>query len=304
MVSVVIPAYNCSSYIGDAIDSVLRQSYQDFEIIVIDDGSTDGTGELVRTRYPIVRYVKKDNGGASSARNEGIRLSKGEYIAFLDSDDIWMPDKLEKQIAAFGNDSRIGMVFTDNDCFIGDKRLPSNFDKHKHLMTGDFVRNVFLYSHVATPTVMVKREVFDTVGYFDQGLATAEDDNMWMRISLNYPVSLINEILVSCGLSPNSLSRTPGNIYKGVFRNIQLITTKYPLLYERLKDLISIKLAKLMFETGYTLFNKGENKASRRFFLSSIKYNFYNSKAHIYLFCSFLPNFVFKNIRKLRNYAI
>ena len=109
-VSVVIPAYNAEAFVGDAIDSVLAQTFHDFEIIVVDDGSADGTRRVVTAYGDRVRFYQQEQAGASRARNRGIEEAHGEFIAFLDADDLWLPTKLEKQVQAFRNDPSLGLV--------------------------------------------------------------------------------------------------------------------------------------------------------------------------------------------------
>ncbi|HUL00885.1 MAG TPA: glycosyltransferase family A protein, partial [Nitrospirota bacterium] len=191
MISVIIPTYNSDKYICEAIDSVLSQTCKDYEIIIIDDGSTDNTKNLIAENYPTVRYFYSKNKGVSSARNIGISIAQGEFIAFLDADDKWLPEKLEKQLALFENDHQVGMVFTENYYFDEHGLKEIKIFKRKLLMYGNIVRNIFLNSYVVTSTVMVRKSVFDDVGLFEEGLAIAEDDNMWMRICLKNRIELL-----------------------------------------------------------------------------------------------------------------
>ena len=114
-VSVVIPSYNRKDIIGRAIDSVLAQTYKDIEIIVVDDGSTDGTAEYIQKTFPNIKIFIQENNGAASARNLGISKADGEYIAFLDTDDYWLPEKIAKQVSSITNDSDTGMNVVEHD---------------------------------------------------------------------------------------------------------------------------------------------------------------------------------------------
>ena len=234
MISVIIPTFNCRRYICEAIDSVLCQTYPGLEILVIDDGSTDGTKALVEKNYPAIRYFYGENKGVSSARNIGIQWRRGELIAFLDSDDKWLPQKLEKQARLFQHDTGLGMVFTENYFFNEKGILDKKADKKIRLMHGDIVRNIFLNSYVVTSTVMVRKSVFDIVGLFEQELSAAEDDNMWMRIGMKYRIGLIDEPMLLYRLTEGSLSRTSRNIFAGVTASIDIMKNKHPDLYSHI----------------------------------------------------------------------
>src|SRR3990172_11149387 len=116
-VSVIIPTFNCEEYIEETLSSVLFQTFTDFEVIVVDDGSTDNTIKVIKPYLDKISYIQKDNGGQGSARNLGISLAKGEYLAFLDSDDLWLPDKLSLQVGYMENNPNVSLTFTDAVAF-------------------------------------------------------------------------------------------------------------------------------------------------------------------------------------------
>src|SRR3972149_4226240 len=144
MVSIIIPTYNSDKFISEALCSVLRQTCTDYEIIVIDDGSTDRTKDIIEKTFPEVRYFYIPNQGVSRARNYGIRRARGEFIAFLDADDLWLPEKLEKQLKVFKADQEIMMVFTESRDFNTNGIRKPPFSKKERLMKGDIVKNIFL----------------------------------------------------------------------------------------------------------------------------------------------------------------
>ena len=183
-VSVIIPAYNSAKYICAAIESVLAQSFLDYEIIVVDDGSTDGTGQLVTQRYKNVKYILKPNGGASSARNFGALHSSGELIAFLDSDDAWHSEKLAAQVALMQLYPQACMCRT----LLGEKPIADeakiftpNEPIPPHFVTNEFAES-FRNPYFATSTVMVRKTSFDKVGGFNTSLKIAEDVDFYLRI--------------------------------------------------------------------------------------------------------------------------
>lgn len=179
LVSVIVPAYNCEKYLERAINSVLAQSWTYFEIIVVDDGSTDSTAEQAEKFGDRIIYVSQQNGGASSARNRGIQLSKGEYIAFLDADDSWVPSKLELQIEVFLRNPAMALVCTKS-LYLNEELEPEHNALASPAFDPDAVhledfKNLFENPYLATSTVMVATKVAREVGGFDIGLVTAED---------------------------------------------------------------------------------------------------------------------------------
>lgn len=298
MISVIIPTYNSDKYICEAIDSVLCQTYVDYEIIVIDDGSTDNTKKIIFDHYPMVKYHFVQNGGAASARNFGILKAQGELIAFLDADDKWLPQKLEKQSATFHNDNKLGMVFTENSFFNEQGVTTDKANKRERLMHGDIVRNIFLNSYVATPTVMVLKSVFDTVGLFDESLLVAEDDNMWMRIGMKYGIELIDESLVQCRITEGSLSRKNYNIFLGVTKHIEVVRLRYPDMYRRLGvSAIRRKYSDLFFSVGYYSFSQDKYREARSNFVKSYFYYPLKLKPLLYAISTFFPLTIIEKIR-------
>lgn len=181
-VSVIIPAYNHAEFIGAAIDSVLAQTYRDFEIIVVNDGSSDDTEEVLRPYIERgqVRYINQENQGVAAARNRGAAQAAGEYFAFLDDDDRWPPDKLEWQVAAMDSSNMV-MVGGMNDA----ERLPAPLEvlaraQHQTLKTTDFFeRNPF-----GSPgQTMIRRSAFESVGGFDTEVWGVDDHDLWIRLS-------------------------------------------------------------------------------------------------------------------------
>ena len=188
IVSVVIPTYNRANVVGRAIRSVQAQTFEDWKLIVVDDASTDNTEEVVssfadsRVRY----YRHQANRGGSVARNTGIQRARGEYIAFLDSDDEWLPNKLEKQVQVFENSKpTTGLVFTGMVHLFCDSQRVSIPPKHR----GDLTRNLLIRNVVgSSSTSIVRKNVFDQVGGFDERLPARQDIDMWLRISKQYSI--------------------------------------------------------------------------------------------------------------------
>ena len=195
-VSVVIPVYNARQVILDTIESVLIQTRKDFEIIVVDDGSTDGSDTVIRPFADRVRYIRQDNAGVTKARNRGIAESRGRYIALLDHDDLWHPTKLEKQVRLLEAHQRIGMVVTDV-AHIDEAGRPLDIIGPGYNPAETFAR-LFVRGYVPTPSaVMIRRSVLDDVGGFDEAFHSAglDDHELWTRIAAHAEIAGIPEPL-------------------------------------------------------------------------------------------------------------
>ena len=205
-VSVVIPTYNSAAFLREAIESVLGQTYSDFEIIVIDDGSTDDTEPScvpLATEFPT---SEQENRGVRAARNHGIKLARGRYVAFLDSDDLWVPQKLAEQIPSsirtLRSDSciRIGRVVSEQG--VAEPSFLSNRPAASGYVFDELVRSGF----ILTSGTVVRRSCLDDVGDFDETLSIAQDYDLWLRICYRWKVALVNKALVTKRSWDGSLS--------------------------------------------------------------------------------------------------
>jgi glycosyltransferase involved in cell wall biosynthesis len=205
-VSVIIPTYNRADLLEQAIRSVLAQTCTDYEIIVVDDGSTDDIQHVVMcVNDARVRYERLPHGGVSKARNHGIRTARGQYIAFLDSDDAFMPDKLQKQLAFFEQHPDVGMIYTGYTSVDEDLKM---LREHPAPLYTDY-RPMLTSCTIATPTVMVRRDVFERVGMFDETMHLAEDIDLWCRIFRLYPILPLHQSLTRVRLHKRSTPRDP-----------------------------------------------------------------------------------------------
>lgn len=212
MVSVIIPTYNRAGTLMRSIQSVIRQSYPEWELIIVDDGSTDATSDLVRPlaeQDMRIRYIQcPENKGQAAARNTGIRASKGEYIAFQDSDDCWMPDKLQKQVSMMEAHPEYGIVY--GQVVYDESGILSA--PYPPVSAGEQVFEACLkQNQIGTPTMLVRKEVFDAIGLFDTSLAALEDYELALRITKNYPAGFLAEPVLTAYKSMDSVSRNLGN---------------------------------------------------------------------------------------------
>jgi len=194
-ISVIIPTHNRRALVSRAIASVEAQTEPPEEVIVVDDGSDDGTETDIRSRFPNVRYLRRDHQGVSAARNFGIGIAKGQWLAFLDSDDVWLPDKLAQQRARIEARPKARIVHGD-EIWIRNGHRVNPMTKHQKY--GGWIYARCLPLCVISPScVMIHREIFDTVGLFDTSLPACEDYDLWLRICCRYPVEYIDRPLIT-----------------------------------------------------------------------------------------------------------
>ena len=205
-ISIVIPTYNQAEYLQEAIESVFSQTYKNTEIIIIDDGSTDNTLKVVNSfNDNKIIFIQQRNKGASSARNTGIKEANGEYIAFLDSDDLWLKDKLRKQIDFMRENQKVGLLGTG--CFQvidTNKMIYKKIFPHKNeILQKDLIKyNPFIQS-----SVMVRKNVFNDIGLYDEKFKESEDYDLWLRIAQKYKIANLKQALVTKKYSKAGLSK-------------------------------------------------------------------------------------------------
>ena len=237
-VSVVIPTYNYGKYISEAVESVLAQTYTDIEIIVVDDGSTDQTPQILDKYTGAIRCIRQQNLGASEARNRGIRESTGDVIAFLDADDKWISNKLALQIAAMDENPQVGLVYTNS--FVLDERgdLKERIRRYPRIARSGYVFPYLLCGNfISTPCVMVRRICFEHLGLFqDRWRHNCQDYDMWLRIATVYPFLYLAYPLVVIrthgeGLTSNEI----------IWRNRRKIVSEFMVRYRDLPELVKMR---------------------------------------------------------------
>ena len=270
IVSVVIIAYNCAEYVSHAIQSVLEQTWSKLELIVVDDGSTDATGEVVqRTQDPRLRYIRQANKGPNAARNEGIRHARGQLIAFLDCDDWWLPQKLEKQVARVSDDPEIGLVYSLATRVDAAGKEGDRFDS---IVEGRVLDRLLLGNCIAgsASSAMVTRRAIDAVGMFDESLHYAEDWEYWIRIASRFAVACVPEFDVYLLDRPGSQGKNAQATRRDSLRFIHAALSQYapsrPLFHR-------VALAQLHYVTSYNLWAAGLKWDARRELLRSLVYN-------------------------------
>lgn len=196
-VSAIIPAYNTERFVAEAVESVLAQTVAPFEVIVVDDGSTDGTVAVLQRFGSAIRILRQSGGGPSAARNAGAAVASGYWLAFLDADDLWLPQKLERQLEMAAR-APLAMVYTDRFNIGARGALPEIHGTLQPLYGGDiFIPLLMLGNHITTSSVMVRTEVFRALNGFSEDLRAAEDWELWVRLAEHHLVGACTEPLVS-----------------------------------------------------------------------------------------------------------
>ena len=206
MISVIVPTYNRAHQLPRTLDSILCQSCSPKEIIVVDDGSTDETLALMASEYPEIVFIQQQNTGVSSARNVGIKRASGDWIAFLDSDDEWLPEKLEIQMKALYENPEIKICHTNEIWIRNGKRVNP---KKKHEKFGGWIFQKCLPLCCISPSsVIIHKSIFKEIGLFDYSLPVCEDYDLWLRITARNPVLYIEEpFLIKYGGHEDQLSK-------------------------------------------------------------------------------------------------
>jgi len=293
-VSAIIPTYNRAQLLPRSVQSVLNQTLQNFEIIIVDDGSIDNTEEIVKEfqrKDKRIRYIKQErNKGAGAARNVGIKAARGEYIAFIDSDDEWLPEKLEKHIKVFKNaPSEVGVVYAGCWRIENDKKMyiPQSWvtkkegDIHQELME----RGI---GFIITNSLVVKKSAFKKVGLFDEGLPSLEEWELAIRLSRYYSFRYINEALSQSVMEPDSISIS----HHAAIKAYKLILERH---YEEFKKNKRL-LAKHLYAIGISLCHGNDLDQGRSYLFRAVRAYPLSIKYLVVAFISLFGQEIYKKI--------
>jgi len=298
-VSVIIPTYNAGKFVREAVDSVLNQAYEDYEIIVVDGGSVDNTRELLSSYGEKIRFIRQTDRGVAAARNVGILNSKGEYVAFLDADDQWLSQKLKLQVKYLDEHPAVGLVFSDAWCITGGEPLPSDFHFVKRTsqiskpFSGKVFDKLFVRNFIPCLSVLVRRTCLDKVGLFDTDLSLAEDYDLWLRVARITSVHYIDQPLAIYRKHVDSLSHNIESAEKEIESII--------LLKKKMIDFDPSLRAKLSHQTmetayyhyyidlGIIQFKKGERRKARKNFRQYIQLSLSNPRVYFLVLITVIP---------------
>ena len=308
LVSVIIPAYNCANFIEETLASVYAQTYTNWEIIVIDDGSTDETKKILEKHMSKIHYSWQQNQGVASARNTGIQLSKGELLAFLDNDDLWMPEKLERQVKVVNLLPQCGLVFTDGkglyQCKIVKKTLaPLDLERWTNfkwcdglkIMYGNLFDRLLLGNIVPSGScAMVRKVCFEQLKGFDPTIPIADDYDMWIRISQCYEIAIIAECLFIYRIREASQSGPP-ETRKILWRESTIPVAKKYLRKGSKETVKKVKenFVRLWWANGWDYLENGQLQAARKSMMKCLRSSATFLPASIFIGLSFfgLPFF-------------
>lgn len=300
-VSIVLTCYNHLRHLKIAVESIQAQTFRDFEVVALDDGSTDGTREWLsslQADFPLRLVFNDSNLGTYATLNKGIELSTGEFIAEFNDDDVWLPTKLEKQVAMMDARREIGLVHTGG-YFIDDdgnelKENPLGFPWPK-TSTGDVLEELVWHNKIIASSVLVRQSVFDDVGVFNTAYFGSGDWEMWYRIAEKYHVGHIDEPLTLYRVHAGSASHFNEKIFRDDLRIREWMLPRLESYQDRLgeaevKELTSFTLA--CCGTGYVWL--GDKKRGRKFYLESLRLTPTRWKSLARYLASFLPRRAFR----------
>jgi glycosyltransferase involved in cell wall biosynthesis len=226
IVDVMIPAFNAAKYLPIAIESVISQTFDDWRILIVDDGSTDNTSEIIVSFVDRlgskIRYIKQENRGVSAARNTVLRASTAEYIALLDADDVWLPCRLSESLKVLAERPQAGISYGLIQSIDPEGRLGSSWAGNLAHAEGHIAPYIYMRAvELPSPTITVRRKCIDEVGIFDESLRVTEDRDLWLRIALRHEVAFVPKILAHYRMSPSSLSTDPNRMLQAQIKFIR-----------------------------------------------------------------------------------
>lgn len=336
LISVILPTYNRAAFLPGAIESVLGQTYQDIELIIIDDGSTDDTEAVVAPflNDQRTRYIRQMNAGAAAARNHGLSLRQGKYVAFIDSDDTWVRDKLEIQFEIMKYLPDAGIVCSDfssvdNDGCREKSHIRSYFsvlddynlryeDVFQHVMQqpvqgfgtdekvywGNIYETMIFGNIILTSTCLCREEVFKNAGDFDTRYGTLEDYDLFLRISRRFPIAFIDKPLVCYRYSNDQLSgelhfeKLCANVIDIFKKNVEALKDEE--FGRKNKNKIKSHLGMLHAQQAYFYFSHGNMSLAAQYYRQSILQRPGHYKSYLYLLFSLLPTQITSAVRSLK----
>jgi len=301
-VSVVIPAYNAAEFLAEALDSVLAQTYQPLEVIVVDDGSEDETPQVVAPYAGKVTYIHKPHGGGcGGTRNVGIRAASGEWIAFLDADDVWIPAMLEKLVEA-SSETGADLVFCDylkliNGSVVG----PSNLERRgfktrmdtlapKGVLLNAFELLVEVGCYIGASSVLVRRDALLQIGLFDESIYHTDDLDLWLRLSLRYLFAAVDDALVLCRVHARNMSRDTWTLMTNQIKTYEKLERYGPALAPGTKwrEILRKRKISLLRQQGTGCLERGEPLLARKCWAKSF-WSSYSLRLAAYWLATFLP---------------
>ncbi len=291
-VSVVIPARNAGRFLGEALDSVFAQGLDAPEVVVVDDGSTDDTARVARSYGRGVQVLDQPRSGSGRARNRGLEATSGDLVAFLDADDIWVPEKSRLQLTVLERDPRLAMVFSDMISFQDGRPEDRTFFEEREFDGRCTPSSIFLRDIVSTPTVILRRSCLDSVGRFDESLAIGQDTDLWLRIALAFPFAVVSLPLVKRRLHGANTTRDQRLLVRCSrevwCRYAERCIEREPEMGQRLANELSRKQWEYHFVEGCCLLREARSRESRRHLGEAIRVAPLRPRPYAFYLLSFL----------------
>lgn len=303
VVSVIVPTYNSAKFAVAAVSSVLSQTYPHVEVIVVDDGSTDDTRLQLENLDRRVRYLYQQNSGVSKARNLGISVAKGDFIAFLDADDQWLPPKLEKQVGCLAANPHAGLVHADVLYW----HEATGNQLHKKVprarFTGKCVREFFWNNRIITSTVLVRRTCLEKVGTFDEAVRgpSAEDMDLWIRIASAHEMAYVDEPLALYRVHSGNGSANQKRMAEDEFYVFDKALKNDPTLGPVLgAEKVRSRMSKTAFFAGRANIDAGNFSRARYYFRQALSYSPADPKTCLFLASTLLPPDAWNALRNVK----
>lgn len=268
-VSAVITTYNLAEMLPEAIESVLAQDWKDIQIIVVDDGSTDNTAEVMKKYAGVVQYISQKNAGPSAARNTGIQASGGEFLAFLDGDDLWKPNKTSRQLMEFEKDTTVGLVSSDFSVHEGDRVTESYLASCRHVASGKIFPNLLKENFLLPSAAMLRRECVTQVGAWDISLRGTEDRDYWLRVARSWRIQVIPEELTIKRNRPDNLTSNQDKLTPYRIRLFEKVLAMGELTGAERRT-ARASLSDNYWDLGYMHWTYGHRAEARRAFWKSL----------------------------------
>jgi glycosyltransferase involved in cell wall biosynthesis len=310
-VSIIIPTYNCARYLGRAIDSASAQTYQDYEILVVDDGSTDDTKDVVMQYGRKVTYLSQQNRGVSAARNHAISKASGELLAYLDADDMWYPEKLERQVAFLDAHQECGMVHSEMSVIneqdeILHVRLYE--ETKRSVPQGHCVQQLLTRCHIQTLTVVERRSSFDRVGGFDERLPIAQDYLHWIMIAAEgQALGYLAEPLGKYRWRTGSLMGNQPQLLEDYVRICNILLHEKPIAPRHgheCADILRARLYVVQRELAYLDRIHGRSESAKRRLVNLIKEWPRQFELYVDLLKASLPASLFSKLQALKSHGL
>ena len=302
-VDVIVPCYNVEHRVRRALDSVLCQTHQDFSIYAVDDGCTDNTVQVLKTYAPRCILISQAHAGPGAARNRAIRESVSPFVAFIDADDEWLPDKLERQLALLRQNESLGMVCSN--CLISEAGSKEN----RHIVVDNVPHNGRLFKHlvrncfVFTPSVVVRRRCLQEIGLFHEELPVSEDFNLWLRIAARWDIATVPEVCAIVNKRSGSLSLTISSeerLRSGVAA-LEHVRSSCSTLSPVEQQALRLALAERIYFYGSYLLSAGEKGASRKHLASVLELQSTHWRAFAKLALSYLPGEIYGSLVRFKS---